>query len=86
MDVLQWIQCAPALQINRFGVPTRLLAFHDMEAMASYMVLGVLAIHVAIAKHAGGLATSIMDGVDSLGLSDIWELQANNGNPASGCS
>lgn len=45
--------------------------------MVSYAVLGLLALHVAIANHAGGLATSIMDGVDSLGLSRIWELQAS---------
>ena len=78
MDVLQRIQ-----RVRRPFKSTdsvcRLDCWHFMTwvVMASYVVLGVLAIHVAIANHAGGLATSIMDGVDALGLSDIWELQAN---------
>ena len=42
-----------------------------------YACLGILAVNVAIGNHAGGLATSIMDSADSLGLSSIWELQAN---------
>lgn len=45
--------------------------------MAAYAFVGFLAVNTAIGNHAGGLATSIMDGVDSLGLSSIWELQSN---------
>lgn len=45
--------------------------------MAAYAVIGVFVLNVAIENHAGGLATSIMDGADSLGLSGMWELQAN---------
>jgi len=45
--------------------------------MAAYAVVGVVVLNVALENHAGGLATSIMDGADSLGLSAMWELQAN---------
>ncbi len=45
--------------------------------MAAYAAIGVIVLNVALENHAGGLATSIMDAVDSLGLSDMWELQAN---------
>jgi len=49
----------------------------SLSMMCAYFVFGLHMLDIAIANHVGGLATSIMDGVDSLGLSGKWELQAN---------
>lgn len=45
--------------------------------LLGYAAVGFLVLDVAILNHAGGLCSSIMDAVDALGLTDIWELQAN---------